>query len=547
MEAKISNTNDKNNSYFAVIPNEILIKILNLLSTYDVLQFCEAYPTYEYFFGETAITNTINLSKKTGFKSVLSLSSIIKKFRIDCITVFNITYVYWVPAIEIRNCLKKMKNLEELHLIGTKVGLAVADCESFRSLKLKKLAVSVEDISNETQNPRAQYFPNIRSLCVQILSKKSYTFQFRLECIFSGLKDLEELWIYDISDSFPLNYDHLTYSTSNLKILAFKAKCATCATLRYRGLTKVFSNERTGGDVYYEKNFKTTNPRFEAESSAWKVLNELHAASPYGLNDAKKLYSQKKNINDIEFEELNFFHVRHSCCPRYLTAVQEMLLSENSRNLKKLTLTNCLFADESQETSDNPKKKKKYDYKELLSDENKLVNNLKALKELEIFVCPRHGGFKIYYFLQHLKNLTHLSLEIPGALNGEFLKLVFENCALLESLKINVVVSNESFNHDFCRYISSAKNLKTLRYEHYRISLETIFFSLSSLSIPKMERLFLKCTSVDNFGVMNLNKFLKKNDTLNFIMIIISSATADMRKTLTDELKSLKILLKRYS
>ncbi|KAK9880982.1 hypothetical protein WA026_014331 [Henosepilachna vigintioctopunctata] len=455
---------DESQCYFQLLPNEILLKILQQLTTCDVIHFCEIYPAYEYFFEERKLVNIVNLSKKSGFKRIYSFSNIIKKFRSECITVFNITYVYWVTAADIRKCLKKLKNLQELHILGTKVGLATADCDSYKSPKLHKLAVSIED--KQLQQSKAQYFPNIRSLCVQIVSKNDHTFQYRLQCIIKDLKKLEELWVQDITGSYPLDYDHLAYTGTNLKIFAFKALCSMFSDLRFRGLNKVFFNERTGRQAYYEKiDSCVTDPRSLTESQAWKILNELHAETPYGLRDAKKLAYQDTNINDIVFEELNFMHSTNRCCPRYVNAIKDIISSKNARNLQKLTLTNCLFIDQPLEVCpDNPKRRKKYNHHEPPSEEQKVViNNLQFLNELEVYVCSRYQGFRIYYFIQYMKNLTQLSLEIPGPLNGEFLKHVFENCESLESLKLNLVMSNESFNHDFCRYISLAKNLKNLR------------------------------------------------------------------------------------
>ncbi|XP_045469447.1 uncharacterized protein LOC123677059 [Harmonia axyridis] len=527
------------NSYFNYLPDEILLKILEQLTTLDVINFCKCYNRYAYLYGEKNILSCINLSKRNGFNRSYSFSTIMKNVCPDIVTVLNITNVYWIAASEIRKCLKKLVNLEELYLIGTKVGISKTDSLSYKSKKLKKLAVTIDD--KELQDSHAQYFPNVESLCVQIISKKDFTCQYRLQCLIKKLKQLSELWIHDVTNSYPLDYDHLAYTGSNLKIFAFKALCSMFSDLKFKGLTKIFISEKSGREAYYEKlESKSPDPRTLAASPAWKVLNELHTSVPFGLSDAKKLHYGLTNINKIEFEELNFMHYPNLCCPRYINAIKEIICSNNSKKLQKLALTNCLVTDKRLANSEeNPKKKKKYDHNEPLSEEHKkFVDNLANLKKLELYTCCRYEGFRIYYFIQYLKNLTHLTLEIPASLNGVFIKKVFENCNYLETLKVNVVLSNESFNQDFWMSLSLAKNLKNLRYEVYRISLENIFFGLAAMT--KMERLFIKCKYVDNFGVVYLKKFLEANPNLELMVIIINTATETMLKTLTKNMKVCK-------
>ncbi|XP_044756524.1 uncharacterized protein LOC123315043 isoform X2 [Coccinella septempunctata] len=338
-----------------------------------------------------------------------------------------------------------------------------------------------------------------------------------------------------------MDYDHLAYTGCNLKIFAFKALCSMFSDLRFKDLTKIFISEKSGREAYYEKlDVKSPDPRALAVSPAWKVLNELHAAPPYGLYDAKRLYFGKTDINKIEFQELNFMHYSTSCSPRYVTAIKEIVASDNCKKLNKIAITNCLFKDERLQNSDeNPKKKRKYNHEQPLSEEEKkFVDGLSNLKKLELYACCRYEGFRIYYFIQYLTNLTELTLEVPASLNGIFIKKLFEQCVYLETLKVNVVLSNEAFNHDFCMNISMAKNLKNLRYEIYRISLEHIFFGLAQMT--KMERLFLKCKYVDNFGDVYLNRFLKGNPNLELMIVIINTATEGMLKTLTKNMRLYK-------
>lgn len=50
-----------------------------------------------------------------------------------------------------------------------------------------------------------------------------------------------------------------------------------------------------------------------------------------------------KQIKDIQFEELNFFHTPSICSPSFIKATLDFLKSKNSKNLKKLSVKSCIL------------------------------------------------------------------------------------------------------------------------------------------------------------------------------------------------------------
>lgn len=525
------------NSYFHILPNELLFEIFSYLRTLDLVNFCNAFSISD-IFSKNKLVKKLTFNDLPKLEDIPINSNYCRAINMEYITVLNINGLFWMPLNKLKACLIKMINLEELHCLGTKLALSSLHWPLNKQLKLKTLAVSIysQDLGQIQTTP--ELFECIENLCLQICSKDNSSFRNQIFVFLKLLKVLKQLWIIDITDNYPLDYYFLLENLVNLEVYAFKTKCLNIRHNENKSkLTRIFSRNTYGREEFYEKYFNKPLP---FKDFPWNIFSEVHNETVISLDDIRSIMLGKKTLEGIKLKELNFSHDKPNCSKNYCDAVIQLLKSNKTTNLTNLALSSCLFYYDIEQKNDLVlAKKRKLEYHhDVILKHNDMIKNLQNVHTVEVTVCKRYEGPEAYALIQHLKNVKNISLEIHGQMNGSFIKDILKNCNKLETVKIVLCEANEILNNYICTYNYYAQNLKSFWYCHYRISFEKIFSSLCKCS--NLECVFLKCRHMDNFILGSFKKFLIKNTNLTIVIIVINQATHNQIKLIQEMLRSFR-------
>ncbi|XP_056637611.1 uncharacterized protein LOC130445777 [Diorhabda sublineata] len=543
------------------LPNEILINILKHLNTYDLVQFCEVFPRLDYFLKEKYVIRITDWSRRfeSYNKNICSFISI--KMDPTLIEVLNINCLYWIPTQDLRRLLQKLVNLSELYAIDTKLGLKYQDTVEYS--KLHKLAISVEDEHFGSETIEAsRSLKSLRKLCIKIIAKKLEhgNAVSGLDLFFSRIKQLDELWVLDDTDSlYKVNFQRWVVQLKNLKKLVIRSRTVLpIYDFTFAGLSKTFDCKRWNTDIelifekiQYRKPSTTVKSIFDPRETdlekAWDVFLSLHSDLPCGPKESK-LLSIPEELNSIQFENLNFVHSIIFCNLQYVTAAYKLLESDNCKELQRLNFRTCLFqgSQKSNEQEEDHKifKKARVGVKKDLPHHpfEKISKRLNKLVELEIYhcaMCTSSAVISAYSLIENFETLRRLTLEIPYLLDGSFLEKVFLRCRL-EYLSLKLIAPNEPFVTNLNLHLEKAVALKHFRIECSILSMEKILKGLSKMPRKILQRTFIKCDQayfIDNKNVRYIfSEFLECNPQLIFFGLIISQATAkqitDIKRTL---------------
>ncbi|XP_074040919.1 uncharacterized protein isoform X2 [Leptinotarsa decemlineata] len=461
------------------------------------------------------------------------------------IRTLNITCLYWIPANELRKLIRKMENLQELIAIDTKLGLRENDIMEY--LKLRKLAVSVEDDHfGHGTVAASKHLKALKSLYLKIILKKEDHREVSgMRLFFCNIKHLEELWILDDHESlYRINYERLVVELKNLKKFVVRSKSVVpIYDFTFVGLSKVFECRRCSSEVelIFERilNRRPTSkhsifePKKNDLEKAWEVFENLHADLPCGPVEYK-LLNLNHEVTKINFEDLNFCHTVLLCNSKYVDAALQILQSENSKGLKRLNFRSCLFQNFlSPPSKENTGfKRVRYGVKTGLVDHpfEKVARNLKKLREIEIFTCRECSGNGVisgYPLIGIFENLQKLTLEIPLLLDGAFLKEVFMKCQKIEWLSLKCIAQNEKFMINLCQNLKYSAALKHLRLEHNEIVIDKLLTSLTQID-KKLLRIFLECENL-RFTYAEIEPFtffMENNPQLIFFFLVIRKSTS---------------------
>ncbi|CAG9815710.1 unnamed protein product [Phaedon cochleariae] len=553
------------------LPNELLIKILGHLDTFDLLQFCGAYEHLDYFLKEKDVIQYLNLSRRFELHDLNITKFISTKMNPSFIKVLNINCLYWIPAQDLKKLLSRLDNLEELHAIDTKLGLYESDMMGY--LRLKKLAVSMEGSINYEpyENTKTTIVSKeliaLKYLYLKLYLTKSHSrppsiFMKNFIC---NLSQLEELWLEECFESVgspnSINYDYEKFlvQLKDLKKLVIRSNgVLPMHDFTSWGFSKVVECKKyiAASDLIFERSTKKSmslkrsifEPKSTALEKAWDVF-ESRGVLPCGPKEYK-LLSMNEDLLNINFEELDFCHTIMWCKSQHTDAALEILRSPNSKGLKKLLFRSCLLQKKKLEPDKEHSrvlfKKPRYGVQSEPAELHpfyKIAENINNLVELEISLCSQCSAIDdiaAYKLIGVFEKLTRLSLQIPLLLDGSFLKEVFTKCKFLESLSLHCTTTNEKFMVNLCQNIRFSTALRDIRLDHKEINIEKLLASLSEINNNKLLRLVLNCDALSYSRSVShtepFSDFFEKNRQLILFYLVASKATKkhmfDIQKTI---------------
>jgi hypothetical protein len=171
-------------SYFCLLPNEVLIQILSDIDTLSLLNFCEVYKC-DYFLQDRNVIQTIDLYKKYPLEDLSFLS---KKIVFEHVTTLNVNCLYWIPAAKLRKFVSRLINLETLYAIQTKLSLTSNDAEVYSNSKIRKLGVSMG--GNEELGTHK--ILSVENLYISVVKMTTLSGPLSLEMLFPRLR---KLWV----------------------------------------------------------------------------------------------------------------------------------------------------------------------------------------------------------------------------------------------------------------------------------------------------------------------------------------------------------------
>lgn len=512
------------------LPDEILVNILKYLNTFELIQFCEAYKYLEYLLRERKLIHRVNLSKTFQIYELNIPSLINSRLDPNLIQILNINSLYWIPIADLTRILNKLNNLKELYALDTKLGFSK---KMNVYTKLRKLALTITEADVESDT-----LLNLKFLCIKIvLTDGSFNFQQ----LFNEKWQLQELWI--ANEERVLNYEIIPYILKDLNKLVVRSKSfSPFYDFSHFGLYMIFQCSRNESEIQfiYEKVPKVNRSisMFEPVGNdleeSWEVLHRHNKDLSCGPKEAERLFLED-NINNINFEELNFGHSIILCQSKYIEAASKILLSKNTTDLKKLHFRTCLFQRTKKEFGEKQTcefKKPRYEVKVDKDDPfEHVARHVKKLKELEIYFCSGCCNFQTltsYHSISFFQNLEKLTLEVPLSLDGSFLKEVVKNCQKLSSLKLTLTSQNENFMSRLCESLKYSNSLRDFRLNHVQIHIEKLLNSFNEIQSKKLQRLFIKCDNLrynNNLETQPFNQFLITNPQLVFLFIIVHKNT----------------------
>lgn len=283
------------------------------------------------------------------------------------------------------------------------------------------------------------------------------------------------------------------------------------------------------------KNISLFEP-FESEiEAAWDVIHKFQCEMPYGIKSAQKFYLTKQ-IKDIEFEELNFFHSRCFCNPSFIKATLDFLNSPNSKNLQRLSVKSCIL--QRYPTSKAHSLANLQERKYPIID---VIENCKKLKTLELMSCANCNVtiLDAYPFICNWTMLERFTLEVPAHLDGQFLKEVLMICRNIKFLRIISYSTNENLNLNLYQALPYGSSLEDFCYENMHINIHRIFQSLNRIKECKLRRIYVNAMYNESRLLEPIAEFLKKNDQLIFLYIALANRVQS-------DLSALQDLLNRY-
>nr|CAH7713299.1 unnamed protein product [Callosobruchus chinensis] len=534
----------------ALLPNEIWEQILEYLDTFELIQFCIAFPNLDYFLEDGKVVKTIDFARKFVIFNIDVCQFIFTKVNYNAIKTLKIDGLYWIPAQDLRKLVRDLKSLKELCAVDTNLSLKENDIVEYG--KLTRLSLTVEDTHFEPGSVIfAKYLVNLKYMFLKITSKLEdhITGASNVISFFARMDQLKELWISDDEESVNrIDYERIAVSLPNLSKLVIKSKCVIpYYDLRYLGLFKVFECKRcnfeteficervrTRGSICKPSIFE---PKGTALENAWDVFMSLHKDMPCGSKESRQIYLSH-NIKEVSFVDLNFCQAVILCNTKYTNAALEILSSKNCKFLRRLSFRSCLFSTEELEKLARPTTsfKKQRIGVQTKADKHpfcKITKKLKSLKELEVYYCPNcvtGGSIAGYISISMLTKLEKLSLDIPYLLDGSFLEEALKKCKKLHTLSLTCDAANEKFIINLCKGLKHANSLKNFRLVYKEIAIDRLFDSFNSIKEKKLQRMFLSCDNIKyatNKSELEVyTDFFQEHTQLIFFFVVASKHTA---------------------
>ncbi|XP_050296491.1 uncharacterized protein LOC126736264 [Anthonomus grandis grandis] len=526
---------EKENSSLTVdLSLEVWEEIFSYLTTNDVINFCEAFPETYFLLRDKNIIRNFDISGNYLFIEKSLLKYLNEHVSYTYIRHLNINKIYWVEVNVLRSVLQKLPNLEELLALNTKLSFKPKDIVLYK--KLTTLAVSVH-IADFMHNMDISYYKNnlymLRRLCCHVPTRNK-TVTSGLCTLFPELMALKEVWICDTDDmnTVAIKYDALVVHLQFLNKLVIKSR-ANIAFLDYKafGLAKYFESRRFKSIVMkYErlpadqiiplKNVSIFEPFESTLEKAWDLLRTYKSEMPYD-DEAHRVIYMTKQITEVNFRELNFFHHKCFCTPEYINATLVFLRSKNSKRLKKLSTKTCILQRTPVPKGYSVERlERKYRIVEV-------IKNCPNLTTLELMQCSSCNVtiLNAYPYITNWTKLERFTLEVPSYLDGKFLIEMFKTCKNLQFVRIISYNTNENLNRYICHALPHATALRDLHFENKHVHLKEVFSSLLKINSNNLRRIVLRCDymvkeccHVKYIGVV-LQEFIERNPQLLFLLV----------------------------
>ncbi|KAF5281899.1 hypothetical protein FQR65_LT14483 [Abscondita terminalis] len=545
-------------NYLSNLPDELKVKIFYYLDTVDIVQLEDVCDSFSHLAYDKKLISTVRLYKDYRCNIPYLRRIVGHKLRHNIITSLNINCVYWISRAELKKCLK-LPQLECLYAVDTKLG--IDDLMNYDLEHLHTLAITLCG-KNFLSFSKLSVFCNLKRLYMHYDIEPQHL--YIISIIIQHSRSLEELWFIDLSDSASL-------SIGLISILDKIPPNVKKVTMSFHGSYNSHILKNSGFNVESFKTLKTKmhlcldKNRFEDvvnlydesfyQADNWKdYIVRLKCDFPFGIKDAQKLVFKEATLENILWEELNLSHQASLCSTFYRSVLDSILLTSNSRQLKKLSVNTCLGQPRSvgieKSGLSEPlfKKLRKAPSCDLseTSTLQDIVKNSPFLEELEIWECKTvmRGLPKLNYnALSSIKDLGYLRkltlCGVPNYVSPKYLLEICQNCSHLNTLRLSSTQQNVSLNNYMCISIPHAKSLKDLRFEQATIPVCRIVESFCQIQSPKLERLVLKCNELTTFEIESFQKFVTHNPQLRFFCLCVKNLpknlSRDIKKMRKDE------------
>ncbi|KRT79146.1 hypothetical protein AMK59_7901, partial [Oryctes borbonicus] len=531
-------------TYIRSFPFEVLEHICLYLNTVDVLKLSEIINEFNNVSCSKRVIQKVNLINEYYVTAQHLRRFLAVQPRCNFVTTLNLNFIYWIAAADIRKCASSLGNLECLYVADTKLGLLKPDIVLYNKLtKLKKLGVSVTKRTFCKES--LKYFPKLTHFYLHLDADDVIIRQIIL--ILKKQECIQEFWVIEnvTRALVPISLQsHITIPKSVVGFNSLLYNIYFCNE-KLSELQRVHRSTFGRVIMCWEKR-KQPVKSFQSLNLGkdWNTFFELsRTCDPFTPKQTKEIID-KESIEDINFEEIHFAHDYNVCGDTSRKVIGNLLLYDSMKLLMKLALNFCAcIAEVHQEESPTGKKRQRIEsIGTCLLD--KISKNSPYIEELEVWSCLRVDGCsrisnESCTSIANFKYLRKLTLDnLPIHISGSFLSKVFLSCEHLTSLRIKSKQQNSSLHNFLCLSLKHAVSLKHLRYEHpCNISIDKLLFALSENEKLKMERLFIKCKSVEIFSAKPINTFLENNPELRLFYLVI----ADLPKaTIKQTIKSLE-------
>ncbi|XP_048516896.1 uncharacterized protein LOC109535678 isoform X2 [Dendroctonus ponderosae] len=523
------------------LPQELWDHIFSYLTTSDVINFCKTSSEYAHFLGEIPLVRNFNVSGNYDFFNTNIYTYVTENVSYEYIKVLNINKLYWVKLEDLRRLLKILPNLEELLALNTALSFRPKDVLLYG--KLKTLALSVEGNHFTNYVDPTIYRNNLyllRKLCLHVTRKNPKGFM-GMHMLFNELFALNELWIFDSDDSHsqPLKFDTIVSQLKFLKKLVIKSKIYI-PLLDYKpfGLAKYFQTRRFESiAMRYEtlpvdkvvpfRHVSIFEPVESKLEMAWNVFRSYRSEMPYDHMAHREIYLTKK-INNVNFQELNFIHNKCFCTNDYVNASWDFLSSDNSKDLRKLSIKSCVLQRRPVSKGDTiDRLQREYPIEAI-------IKNCPKVTTLELMHCPKCNVTIIdaYPLICNWKCLERIMLDVPAYLNGAFLVDLAKTCTNLKFLRISSHNTNENLNRSVYKALPHANQLQDFCFENKAINIPVLFGSFSTSQ--KLRRVFVSCEDTAATSTNTLKSFLETNPQLVLLALVITFKPKSYIKTVQD-------------
>ncbi|XP_030753036.1 uncharacterized protein LOC115880055 [Sitophilus oryzae] len=527
------------------LPVEIWSLIFKDLWRSDLINFCEAFNELDYLLGENIIKK-FDAQGSYKFADVNFVKYMFENVQYHHIRALNINNLYWVPLDDLRNLLSFLPKLEELYALETNLGLKREDVKLYGNLRALAVCVSRNDYNKSDSldnNLVKDHLCHVQRFCLK------FTVEVRhrdLIEVFTNMSALREIWIEEYP-SFSVNYREIVRNLKFLDKLVIKMTFAL-ENVDYSivGMDAVFKCRRFQSMVMYVKcaeeklvplGHTSFFPGISLLQLSWNRLSRYQHSVWYDVKAAEKIY-MTGNVEDVQFEELNFSY-GYACNFDFIFACWGILLTPNSRNLKKLCIKACVFQTNPFLKDDILKETCGRTLNYQLQD---IIENCSKLQELELVHCARSCHLSrdvikadCYTWISQFVHLEKLTVEVPIFDNGEFLIKVIQNCKKLKYLKVisckmsnsnrgrieyppewgslsmdtitdtRVLIANDILNWNLSLAIKDAESLEDFFVESKQINLQFLLAGLKEISSCKLRRIHM-------YGKYKGSLFLPKSD-----------------------------------